>query len=571
MTRRVGAATTSVGAGRRERGFVALWMAISLILLLAVAAFAVDFGHAYLVGERAQNAADAGALGGTVFLPGQPANARSQALSLAADNGFTAGVVPETYQEDDSLPPTQLRVTVTQDVPTWFARIIGFDTLPIRRTAVADYDQPVAMGSPANAFGNVVDCASDCTTGTQYPDFWANVEGPDTPKINGNAYTARWCNGGQTDNCAPLGSYSNSEYLSEGYYYVVRNGSAGASLRIDLFDAPFVNVQNHCDESHLRDLSNLLQAGNDPQWRRYKPGSWHPPPNSDSQPLSEYCTGDTFLSGAAGSTPATTVFRLLRPDSTPWTNSDNVPEPQCPAQSLPGYGDAVSAYNNATTRTRFRYWWSLCTVNGAQDGDYLLQVQTTGGQGNNNFSVRACTGSCGSSNVSVFGSGRMAIFANSSGINNTNFYLARVMPGAAGRALNLAFYDTGDAPAGSVGTLRVLPPPDATVDGSPLTSFGQLSGPADDCSFTPPPGSSTGPPWGTLSSTGSGCSVGNVSSANYNGQWIEWRVPIPSGYSCNYSSDTGCWLRISFGFSGGVNDVTTWKASLSGNPVRIIE
>lgn len=557
-------------SGGRERGFVAVWFAMLLVVLLGICALAVDIVHAYQVKERAQNAADAAALGGTVFLPGNPVEAASRAQALAKNNGFQNGSGGVTVTAAQQTNPTQLKVTVSKVVSTWFAKAIGFSAVTVHADSTADYDQPVAMGSPANTFGNTVDCSGSCSTGSQYTDFWANVEGPDTPKINGNAYTARWCSGGQTDNCSPLNSFSNSEYSSSGYYYVVKNGTAGASLRFDVFDAPFVSVGNHCDDANLNNLHNIFPVGS-ADWRRYKPGDWHAPPNADNVARSEFCTGDSFLSGAAGNTPATTVFRVLQPDSTPWTDADNPAEPQCGTQTVSGFNNAVDAYNNVTARARFRKWWSICTVSGAQAGDYILQVRTTAGQGNNNFSLRACTGSCGSSNVSIFGRSRMAIFANSTGTNNTTFYLARVAPGAAGRALNVDFYDVGDAPGGSSGTLRVIPPPDATVNGSPLTAFGQLSGNGDNCRYTAPPGSSTGPPWGSYSYTSSTCSVSGVSSTSYNGQWVQWQVPIPAGYSCDYASATGCWLRISFGFSGGVNDVTTWKASLSGNPVRLVD
>ena len=52
---------------------------------------------------------------------------------------------------------------VTKTVSTFFARAIGFDTLTIHKSAIADYDPPVAMGSPANTFGNQPDCTT-CST-----------------------------------------------------------------------------------------------------------------------------------------------------------------------------------------------------------------------------------------------------------------------------------------------------------------------------------------------------------------------------------------------------------------------
>jgi Flp pilus assembly protein TadG len=53
--------------------------------LLGVGALVIDIGHKNYVGARAQSAADAAALAGAVYLPDDPATARSTALTLAAN------------------------------------------------------------------------------------------------------------------------------------------------------------------------------------------------------------------------------------------------------------------------------------------------------------------------------------------------------------------------------------------------------------------------------------------------------------------------------------------------------
>lgn len=105
-----------------------------LMVLVGFAALAIDIGHGYLVAQRAQNAADAAALAGTVYLPADPTTAYSTVQSVAAANGFPASVA-----------------TVS--------------AVHVRRTAIADYDQPVAMGSPANTFGNQPDTSLGCSPG----------------------------------------------------------------------------------------------------------------------------------------------------------------------------------------------------------------------------------------------------------------------------------------------------------------------------------------------------------------------------------------------------------------------
>jgi hypothetical protein len=196
-----------------------------------------------------------------------------------------------------------------------------------------------------------------------------------------------------------------------------------------------------------------------------------------------------------------------------------------------------------------------------------VQATTTAGNGNNNFSLRAYGGSTAfaDTNVSVAGTNKIAIFANSGTASSSTFYLARVLPSASNRVLTLDFYDVADAGGGS-GTLTVLPPPNATVNGSPIT-LGQ-------CQYTDPAGGwQVGklPLHTPLKNTGNGCSVSGITSSDYQGKWVTWKVPIPAGYACNQNDPFDCWFRISFGgFTGGVHDVTTWQARLDGNPVRIV-
>jgi len=96
------------------------------------------------------------------------------------------------------------------------------------------------------------------------------------------------------------------------------------------------------------------------------------------------------------------------------------------------------------------------------------------------------------------------------------------------------------------------------------------------CLFTLPPGNSTGPPWGTFTATNSGCKITGVSNSgsnSYNGQWVTWEIPIPSNYTCDESSATGCWTKLQFVYPAGTNvtDTTTWSAYILGEPVRIIQ
>lgn len=128
--------------------------------------------------------------------------------------------------------------------------------------------------------------------------------------------------------------------------------------------------------------------------------------------------------------------------------------------------------------------------------------------------------------------------------------------------MKLDFFDIGDA--GGSGSIKVVPPADATANGSSISQF-------SNCKYAAPPQNPSGPPWGTYTSTASDCSVSGITNLSYNGQWVEFLVPIPNGYTCDATDPFKCWIKIHFSFSNGVHDVTSWKASLDGNPVRLVK
>ena len=154
----------------------------------------------------------------------------------------------------------------------------------------------------------------------------------------------------------------------------------------------------------------------------------------------------------------------------------------------------------------------------------------------------------------------MSIYANFD--STATLPLARIMPGASGRTIELSLFDAGDLSGN--GTLQVVPAPDATVGGTAITSF-------SGCTYTAPPGNTTGPPWGTFTNTSSGCKLDNVTSSSFQGDWVSVRIPIPANDSCNTTSTTGCWATVKYVFPSNVTDTTTWTARIRGIPVRIIE
>jgi hypothetical protein len=117
-----------------------------MVLILAMAAMAIDVGMFLQERRDLQNAADAAALAGAQELPSLPSNAVDKATTWAGQNGIGAGelegvAVSTTYVTDDTIT-----VSVKRDVPWLFARVLGKGSDTMRADATA------RIGSPQTAF-----------------------------------------------------------------------------------------------------------------------------------------------------------------------------------------------------------------------------------------------------------------------------------------------------------------------------------------------------------------------------------------------------------------------------------
>jgi hypothetical protein len=230
----------------------------------------------------------------------------------------------------------------------------------------------------------------------------------------------------------------------------------------------------------------------------------------------------------------------------------------------------------------FHRWYTMCHVTTA--GRYFIQVRasvpfnkgfqedftyltkpeappedlTLGGQ--NRYSLRIVDPGTNnySLNSSAYSVARLPVYTNTVAGQNPTFYLARLLPGnnTTGRILNLEFYDIGDV--GGTTTLTILPPPDAK-GGVPDCSQWIFNG---DVNNKAPAGSIF-----------TGCTLTGITTAGYNGVLVNVKVKVPGTYTCDVSSDTGCWFKIFMAYSKGAqaNDTTTWGASIGGDPVRLVK
>ena len=559
-----------------ERGAILIISTIILTTMIALAGFAIDFTRWSREGTLEQRAADAAALAGAVYMPDNFTGAQTAAQAVAAKNGFKNGTNRTTVTVTRGVRSNQVRVTITRTLTNMFGMIVGAKETTITKDSLAEYQRAVNMGSPSNQFGNNPEATVyDATT---YPNFWASISGPNTDKVQGDALSAKPCASSGTsasDNCV---SSLNTEYDTKGYFYGVdvQAGFTGP-LTIDAFDPAFVEVGSQCgtstNGSNLSGAAALTAA----QVVQYPTSTIAPATRYNTAATSKYCTGDQTYDGG-GSTPVWTTYVVRKPDASPWDPTDN---PVLCSVEFPGYtGDIRTALQQATPLANaptyfaryFRQWYTLCTVNTPEVGTYFVQITTAlkadgtvapNGHGQNRFALRARLNGLDSTLAHTYGEGRMSIFANFPGTTAV-LPLARILPGASGRTIELSLFDAGDLQG--TGTIQIKPAPDATNAGSPLTAF-------SGCTYTQPPGNATGPPWGTFAATGSNCTLTSVSSSTYQGDWVSVRIPIPSTYSCNTASSAGCWASVNYSFAGAtsVTDTTTWTARIRGIPVRIIE
>jgi hypothetical protein len=488
-----------------ESGIALVQLALLAIVMMLFTAFAVDLGWFFLNANKIQRAADNAALAGVVYMPDQTPIAVDRAGKVAEANGYLDGddgaVLTIVPQPDGKK--NQLEVTVTDTVETFFLKVIGRDTQTISRTGRAEYIRPLPMGSPVGRFGND---ASDGSVDCSGPDpcFWANIHGPFTNTGMGDAFSS-YCAygqgwGGSNGSACAEGQDHRS---SRGYVYGVQH--AGGSLTVQIQNGSF-------------------EQGGDDGTRTGDNNSW--------------CVGDVCEPG-----PNTRV-RVYAPDPTPLTlDSSGIlcskTYPAIPAPADP----AVYA------------WDTVCSI-AAAPGLYAVEVEIVDDPatpaddaGLNRYSLRVGAGD------SISALGDMAIYTNVTG--NTEFFLAQVDDGYAGRTLNVELYDPGDAAAGVTNIIKLRSPDGTTWTGGCDVSI-RPHGTADFVSLT-----SIAP--------GSPCQIDATRPTNnYDGDWLRMEVDLPEAYTC-----TDCWWKIRYEYNDGgtpanTNDTTTWRAYISGSPVRLI-
>ncbi len=529
----------------KQTGQVVVIFALMLTVLIGLMGIAIDTTYAWRESLRVQRASDAGALAGVVYMPGNDggALAKSTAKAETAKNGYP--IVGDTSIDfPTAADPRELDVSLTTQVPTFFARIFGIDNFTVTRSSKAIYVTPVPMGSPLAYYGVYQLCpvSGSCvaqpktleTGGTlgvsiSSQGFFGAIEGEGSNRSTGDAY-ATYYNPNPT---------TNSQYTKDGYRYEITAATSGT---IYLFDPVF------CATSTKTGAGSGGHSG----------------------------AGDHWLGGTA--VPVSTYYILWDTHNTPlapltWSNvaelDQNDPVQVDKGGSYGGtdYSDGTEPVSPADCANNAHHnkWVALGAVTAGNT--YSLQVTTTNpsdlaGNRTQSFENMFSIAVSGAGNT-VHGTGSMVTYANVDS-GSSEFYLAQIdRTSGAGKTIEIDLFDPGDVGAGA--WLQIEP------DGSPAWQPTTFTYTSDVLRSSAPGGTKCLQTFGGSGTPPSGCSETATSGGQfYQNSWVQIFITLPTTYGdATHPLTQNGWWKIKY-IVAQANDTTTWQVSIRGNPVHLI-
>ncbi|MDH3260073.1 MAG: pilus assembly protein TadG-related protein [Acidimicrobiia bacterium] len=179
--------------GREDRGFSAIWTAITAFFVVGVAALAVDVSGFYREATFEQSAADMTCLAGVRDLPQSPSEALDHAVAIARQNWSEMAAAPATIDLAAKTATldngngdvvtivagyggdhTKMSVTVTQRAATSFGSVLGVANAQITQQAYCKV-QGLKLGDlpfgaiPGGSFDGELQTGSLCANGNCRP------------------------------------------------------------------------------------------------------------------------------------------------------------------------------------------------------------------------------------------------------------------------------------------------------------------------------------------------------------------------------------------------------------------
>lgn len=544
----------------KEAGQIIVIFALMLTSLIGLVGIAIDVTYAWRNGLQVQRAADAAAMAGVVYLPGNLTEANNRADAIALANGYpgtggqTVAVAPNPSNDH------QLDVTITAPVQTFFVRLFGINTWTVSRSARAAYVMPVPMGSPLPYYG--VGCYVLQSPATNPPCSIASNNGVGSSGVPGGygnlggwgAIITKGGNANNGDAYAPFynAGYSpatNASYDADGYMYTVELPVGGS---ISLFDPGFCAMGangaagNYGAGDHWIDHDNNNNNAHSPVSTYYT--LW----NTNGQPINPSGWTKQPLNNTTGG-----LFENQKGSDT--------------ANGGPANG---GGYSTSTCDAYHNAWYAWPIAQGLGAGTYEVQVYTTNPgdasinqytNAENMFSI-AATGA----NSKVYGQSRMAVYNNMAGSSaGQQFFMARIdQPSGVGKSLAIDLFDPGDV--GGDAFLQIWSPSGAGATTMQVTDFSYttegpcIAGNSDACS----------------GSNRSQIQTAKGGSKSFNSTWIHILVRMHGPGNTDYGSSglwspAGLtppqpgWWQVKY-ITGAANDTTTWSVNVVGNPVHLV-
>ncbi|MFQ3671434.1 MAG: Tad domain-containing protein [Verrucomicrobiia bacterium] len=135
---------------RRERGSALVLVVLGMLVVLLIAAFAVDHGVLVLEANRLQRACDAGALAGAIHLSGLSQTPTSADLAVARQRAVSTAAANQVVILPDNVVflngNTRVRVTGSKQVPLFFGQLASGSSAAIHRRATAEVSRIRGLG-----------------------------------------------------------------------------------------------------------------------------------------------------------------------------------------------------------------------------------------------------------------------------------------------------------------------------------------------------------------------------------------------------------------------------------------
>ena len=562
-----------------ERGFVMVMTALMIVVLMTMAAFAVDIGAWYSRAAQIQRAADASALAGVVFMPQNLQRARAVALETAAKNGFVdpnpnvAGDTIDITVDPDPNIQQRLRVTITDHAVNAFFAKMFLNSIEIGRLAVAHYAEPLPLGSPENMLG-----------------------------IGPQRYVANQI----------TGMNSLGQILPPQNFYVAVNGRCAAAEEGDLllsqYDGNALSGpgggytcagEAHPQYDQRGYVFNLDFAL--PLATQYKVQIWDPAynpapdpnaPDPPGNPLANLRTSKDYTLDGAGSyswngsawvwsqsaatSDVDTTFRLTAPDMiTPldFTRDDQLVQQTTYLSKQAGVAGRWVDFTTLGPGTPGGF---------SMGGKYRMTVLTDRTRPNswgvNVFALRVlpylspygfieerfstiAAGAYGPYLPKVYGLDYLSIYANAAG-SSSEMYLAQIAAVHAGKRIQLDLWDPGEGGR----TIEILDP-----NGTPInftwTSPGVPGSGSTVASLNlgSPCLNPSSPGYQSYSQPGGG----RAGRCQFNDRSVAIEFDVPPDYT---GTANGGWWRIRYNFHAApVTDRTTWQIRVEGDPVHLVD